>query len=444
MKNKYSKIIFANMAEAMEEITNDISGNKKLLKIQEELSLSDRIILWENDNKIVITPKPIPTSLLERNIKNLGFTNIKNIFPCKVAENISREIINNKNIWDKVVKIIKNNPGINLSPYSITNSFLTLINKLSELKLKFNVNEKPCENNEWLISYLDSKIGSRTEINKIKSSAIKTPESFICKNIKEAINIARWFWNSNRSCVLKTNFGESGWGVMILRRKNYKFMEDLSDEILKKFNMDAIWSKHSMLIEEYIDPIDAEYKFPSAELYLADKDFKVTYICNQIINEDGEFIGITIGRNLMNKSVKSKILKISYQIGKKFWKLGYRGFFDIDFIISRNGTPFPIETNMRRTGGTHVYDVAKTLFGKKWERECYCISNNQFYYGGKVLCSSDILDKLDKVLYPIGSKKEGVIVILVNEYKPAFGFIVISDNKENVMRLYYKMINKLI
>jgi predicted ATP-grasp superfamily ATP-dependent carboligase len=40
------------------------------------------------------------------------------------------------------------------------------------------------------------------------------------------------------------------------------------------------------------------------------------------------------------------------------------GFFDIDFILADSGTPFVIETNMRRTVGIHAYDVARRMFGK--------------------------------------------------------------------------------
>lgn len=444
MSKKYSQIIFANMAEAMEQITRDIPiDNKKLSKIREELSLSDRVIFWEGDNKILITPHQMSVSLLEKNKENLGFSNIKNIYFSNDEIDISKRLLNDKEVFNKIIEIIRDNPGINLSPYSLTESFRKLVYELNKLDLKFNTYEKPIQSAEWLISYLDSKVGSRTEINKIKSSFVKIPESYIGKDIEEAIRIATWLWTTNRSCIIKTNFGESGWGLIMLKKNNYKSVEDIKNKVTQEINIDPIWKNKPLIIEEYIIPTKNDYNSPSSELYLTDKDVKLTYVCNQIISKNGEFIGITIGKNLMEKSLKNRIVNASLQIGKRFWELGYRGFFDIDFIVSKNKVPFAIETNMRRTGGTHVYDAVKTIFGKDWEKRCFCISNNHFVYSGLILSADKILEKLKDLLYPINNEKRGIIITLVDKYKPAFGFIVVSTNKESSIELYNKMFNRL-
>lgn len=441
---KYSQIIFANMAEAMEEITKDIPlEGKKLSKIQEELSLSDRIILWGDDNKILITSTRISHLLLIKNTKNLGFINVKNIF-FKKATDLSETIINNKNLWEEIVEIIKDNPGINLSPYSMTGSFLNLINRFKKIKLKFNVYEKPRQNAEWLIRYLDSKIGSRVEIDKIRDKNIHTPQSFICRNKKEAIDIAKWFYKQNISCVIKTNFGESGWGTLMIKKENNISWQDALIKINREFLKDSIWNCSLFLVEEYIlSEREISSGCPSAELFLSNKGPQITYICDQIVTMEGNFLGIALGKDIFEKKVEDKINKAAIIVGKRFWELGYRGFFDIDFVLSKkDNTPYIIETNMRRTGGTHVYDAVKTIFGEDWEQKCFCISNNQFTYGNKILSAGKILYKLNEILYPINGKKRGIMLTLVNKWEPAFGFIVIGTNKKDAILLYNEMLDK--
>ena len=67
----------------------------------------------------------------------------------------------------------------------------------------------PAEESRWLVSYLDSKVGSRITINRIKNIYKNVPESIACKNQEEIIKAAIWFYKNNRSCALKANFGES-------------------------------------------------------------------------------------------------------------------------------------------------------------------------------------------------------------------------------------------
>jgi hypothetical protein len=441
---KYSQIIFANMAEAMEEITKDIPvGKKKLSKIQEELSLSDRIILWGKDNKILATSTQIPTALLAKNKENLGFINVKNIFTEKTTD-LSGAIINNKKLWAEIVKIIEDNPGINLSAYSMTDSFLNLVNRFRKLKLKFNVYEKPSQDEEWLIRYLDSKIGSRTEIDKIKNKDINTPQSIICRDLKEVMSVAEWFYKKNLSCVIKTNFGESGWGTLMIKRTDYASWQKALTKINKEFIKDSIWGGSLFLVEEYIlSERGISSGCPSAELFLTDKGFEITYICDQIVTKDGNFLGITLGKNALDGKVKNRITRAANLVGKRFWELGYRGFFDIDFVLSKeDGTPYIIETNMRRTGGTHIFDSVNAIFGEDWEQKCFCISDNQFTYGKNILSVDKILCKLNDILYPINNKKRGIMLTLINKWKPALGFIVIGVNKKDAILLYNKMLNK--
>ena len=61
-------------------------------------------------------------------------------------------------------------------------------------------------------------------------------------------------------------------------------------------------------------------------------------------------------------------------MGEQYAKAGYRGYYDVDFIAGRGGELFITESNVRRTGGTHVYAVASRLFGKRvYVRDIYAL-----------------------------------------------------------------------
>lgn len=438
-------IIIANIAEAFEDTINKIKDtNQKIKRIQTEHSLCDRTLLWEGDDKLVITPFKVSTEIFELNKKIFGFKNVNNLYPTNVGISLSDSIRNDKELFKKLCTFIRNNPGVRISPYCITEKFIKLIECLAEKDLKFSVAEMPNNESIWLVSYLDSKVGSRIEMNRIEGIHKNVPESVVCKNQNEAVNVAVWFYRKNRSCVLKANFGESGWGTFFIKKEYFNNENEIVKYIHKEFNSDSIWNNDLILVEEYITPnkkISANS--PSVELYLSDNGVKITYLCGQVLGVGGDFLGVAMGINLLDNKIKNELQKISLKVGKKFWKLGYRGFFDIDFVLSNNKTPFIIETNMRRTGGTHVYDAAKKILGRNWKKNYFIMSQDNFYYGDKKLNKNKVMDKMKEIMYPIEDKKEGVIVSIISNWRPVLGFIIIGESMEKTLKIYNKMLNIL-
>src|SRR5680860_1266069 len=444
-KNSYKAIIIANGGEAFSGVLNKIEDKKeKKRKIMLEHYLSERAMFWECDDKVVITPYLINNSLINKNAELFNFNNLKNLAPSTINISLSKAIINDRSLWNAIVKIIKDNPGINVSSYAVTEDFMLLIRGFKKRNLKFTSNEKPEQESEWTVSYLDSKVGFRLEMNKIQSSLKESivPEGFICRDKKEAMNIAKWFYKKKRSCVVKVNYGESGWGTVILKIEDFGSIEVLEKGLEREFNSDLIWDKTLIVVEEFIKPNkNIGGGSPSTEVYVDDYGPKLTYSCGQLLVNQKEFIGVAMGNKYFNDDINSKFKNIGLAVGKRYWELGYRGFFDIDFVISSQGKPYAIETNNRRTGGTHVFDIARNLLGRKRGKKFYLISRDSFKYGNKNLSSKISIDKMSYIMYPIKNNKKGIVVTIIDECLPVFGFVIIANDAKEANQIYRKLFN---
>ena len=436
-------IVVANIAEAFEKIINKVnSSEQKKERIRTEHNLCERALLWEKDDKIIITPFPVSKSLISRNTKILGLKNVHNLAPRRIDISLSDAIMRDKKLMNYLCDIIGENPGVRISPYCVTKRFLSLINFLKKKKLNFVVKEIPHYPNKSLVTYLDSKVGSRLEISRIKGALVKHPMSLACKTTIEAIKAAQWFYNKELSCVVKSDFGESGWGLIIIDKNRFRNSRHLAKYLKEEFKKDPIWDKDLILVEKCIHTSQKMLaKSPSVELFVSDKGPKVTYVCNQILGDKGNFLGVALGKDAIPVKLVEKLTKISLEVGIFFWRLGYRGFFDVDFVISKNGIPYVIETNTRRTGGTHAYDVVRLLFGNNWKKVAFVLAQDNFRYGDKILSADEILDKMKQILYPMGRVKEGAIISIINKWQPCFGFIIISNTREKVQDIYNKMLN---
>lgn len=271
-----------------------------------------------------------------------------------------------------------------------------------------------------------------------KNKNIKLPLGFICKDINEANQIGQWFLNTQRSCVLKSNFGESGWGLKILKN-------DQAGHVKRKIGVDkdSIWNDTSIIVEEYIQPdVKASGGSPSIEVYVGEDGPKITYICGQTVDNLGSFGGVSLGKDILDKKTTIKLRRLGIIVGREYWKMGYMGYFDIDAVVAKDTKEiYLIETNTRRTGGTHVYDIAKKLFGTRWEQKNFLISNDRFCYGKKIMAPNVIFDKIEDLLYPIDGSRSGIIATFIDERRPVIGFVIVGkDNKTECLKIYEKLI----
>jgi hypothetical protein len=104
----------------------------------------------------------------------------------------------------------------------------------------------------------------------------------------------------------------------------------------------------------------------------------ITLINNGVVCADGRVIQSPVGYQLTGESlltklpmstcgrgwpadidgqIKKKISKITIKVGKAIYKLGFRGFFGLDFILDKNNNLFLLELNPRLTASFPFYTL---------------------------------------------------------------------------------------
>lgn len=440
---KIKNIIIANGAEAFREILSNVNDSDcRVSKINNEHYLSNRSLFWGEGNKLIITPFPVQEVLLKKANEVLGLVNVENLYPLKTDISLSSAIIQDKKLFNKLKNVIKENPQVTLSSYAHTPEFAFLVGELKKEGLHFNLDQNPLENCDWLVTYLGSKIGFRSEILKLQKNykSILTPQFFICRSKEEVEKISSWFCENKTSCVVKVPSGEGGWGIIIVDCNEYFTKIERERIIRSKMNEDSIWDNGPYLVEEFIQSNSKNnLNSPSIEFFIDNQGATATYACNQIVDKAGRFIGVTLGKDCIEVKTKRVLHRVGKVIASRYYELGYRGFFDIDFIMSSEGKAYPIETNIRRTGGTHVFDLTQKIFGRNWINKAAVLSSDTFRYGDRVLPVEKILEKVSSISFPIDGEKKGVVITISSIDQPVFGFIIFATNLSEVMRIYNKL-----
>lgn len=428
-------VFIANTAEAFESLlqrtTHTEEGTRRM---RHEFALSQRAFFWNGDDKVVITPYPIPEVLVRHNLAVCGFSNVVNFSPQEAAIALSGAIATDDVLMNAIAEYARNNPDMKVSPYAVTVGFLSLIDRMRQMGISSVVDESPLARSVWTVRYLDSKVGFRAEMQKLMAQhpEIQIPEGFVAENQRDAISMAKWFYAQGRSIAVKANYGESGWGLMLLKAEEYADASALRGALERTFASDPVWEDMLIVIEELIEP-DTEIAggSPSSELFVNEEQVVITYHCGQLLDEQGGFFGVELGNETLPDSLRNTLDRIAMIIGQRYQALGYRGFFDIDYVVAKNGTIYVVETNPRRTGGTHVYDLAKHLFGDSWEHDAYFLSHDSFQYSSEPMPVETLLERMRTVFYPIEGQRRGIIITFINPVEPIMGYVAIGGNADD-------------
>lgn len=444
------KIFIGNLTEGSATYLRGIKNETERQRlIKEDQGLSDRFLYSCEDNTILITPWKINEEFFEDTKKILNLKNVENWHPELNTIALSKDIEEDKMLFKKLLDLIRstNDKGeeVTITAYSNTPEFLGLMLELKDRGCNFVAPDAPTREFYWTVAFIDSKGGFRqiVQMEAGWEKELKMPWGVICAKPTEARKIGQVLFHQNKGFVVKTNWGQSGEGLIIVRRNNgFSKYEEASQFLKGEFEKDDYWGRYPIIVEEFIPPnLEVGGGAPNVECYIDQNgEPHINYTCGMRMTREGNFQGIEIGHHALPESVDKTIKKIGKVMGSAFAKFGLRGFYEVDLQAGVDGELYCLESNVRRTGGTHVYDSAKRLFGNDFFQKKYIVSHNAFSMEGLNKISYKDLKKILKdIWYPIGGEEIGFLPTIINSLSQnVLGYIIVAGEKEEAYKIEEK------
>lgn len=414
--------------------------------VQADNDETDPMIFELGDNKIIFVPQSIDAGYIQDMMRLFDFKNIEIVLPPETGNGLSRDILNDEETYNMLRgAILKGGPDVNVVPWGQTPQFEELNKQLRQTGLIFQAPETPLEHASWHPDYANTKLGTREILQRTQREHpelnILLPEGFPCPDLDTALKIAKYFIATERGIVLKANLGAAGIGVFVFPPKEYDLTSTEGWTAMEaKVRENGLLQNGPVIIEEYIAPdIQRRGVFPSVDtLITPDGTPVVQAVSGMGIHRTGdevEFYGSTIGHELFTDEQDSYMREVNIAVGNEHARLGYRGWYDTDFLLAEDGKLYMTETNVRRTGTTYMIDLARKLFGDDWESKIAMIANDKFIRSNlEGLTYPQLKDKLSGLLYPIDEESRGIIVIQAMRSmfgRGKFGYAAIGSSQED-------------
>ncbi len=431
-------IHISNISEDVWEFINTLPNEKKEFEIRENSELSDRDLFCflKKENLIVIMPKSIDQDFLESFRNQFPRKFLQVLWPDRHSGELSLDIHNDQKLFRDLIAIMNEYEEVEITSYSSTHQFHNLCIEISKKAPHVTFPDTP--EDTWTTDYFGTKAGFRQiQYDNHGKKLFPMCAGLSLMGVENASQAAAYFYSKYDGVVIKTNKGHAGMGVLIIRKGDLSTRITLSSQIAAKMT-ESYWNEFPITIEEFVscDP-SIGGGFPNAECYVSKKGtVSYLYSCGMRVNSSGEFKGVEIGVGAMEVSQESKLRTYGNRLGKMYAEANYCGFFDVDCLASKDGTIFVSESNVRRTGGTHVYLAALDLFGKSFAKKTYALSNNLYPIADKLPRSYQQLESsLEPILFD-KKKKEGVLIVAANLlHRSVFGYIIFGNTKQRAYEI---------
>lgn len=445
MKRPTIKVFICNMSEDVWPFISLLEDrNLRTFEINENANMSD----WNlfsfapKEKGVFVTPRGASPEFLSYVAHITGAANIRVLAPRHHTGQTSVDVLEDRRVFSELVALGKKATLV-LTAYSATPQFYQLAQALQKRGARVEFSDAPEPENRWTVDFFGSKVGIRQLIQTTAHPALRMTRGFICSGIKEAAQIAARLYMKENGVVIKTNKGHSGLGTLIFRPGELP-----SDQTKREKRLGALlsrntyWKTFPIVVEAYQkENTKIGGGIPSVE-FRVEKSGKVSYLyyCGMHITREGVFRGMEVGEGVVAKRVLGQIKAIGQLLATQYASYGYRGFFDVDLLATQNGNVLVTESNVRRTGGTHVYALGIRLFGKNFMKKTYAISNNSHPLPGKRKMTFTTLHKLLAPILYNKKTKEGLI--LASEHmmlQQALAYVIFGKTKSRALAVEAKM-----
>ncbi len=447
-----STVYIFNMSEDVWPFISAMSDKKKQkLEIEENADLGDRDLFsfCAEDSMMFVLPRPVDEAFFEYFTTLFGKRNFRVLVPKLHSGVICEDILHDEEIMKALINAANGSRRLVVKSYTTSQQFLDLVRTLRERGLTIFTPEAPEEEDAWTVNFFGSKSGIRqlSQQSRAVEPDFIMADGIVVSGIIDASRIAANKYVSEHGVVIKTNKGHSGAGVLLLREGELPAeYSPCQRAILEMLQKDDYWKLFPIVIESLLSvnqTVGGGY--PNVEFQiLKNGHVEILYYGGMRITKDGVFRGMEIHNEAISEQAAARMVDTGFFIGEQYRANGYRGYFDVDFVAARNGQLYVTESNVRRTGGTHVFATAEKLFGKDFMYLTYVLSNNAYRLeDDKTYTFNEMLMILTPVLFN-KQTREGLIIISENLLSyHQLGYIIFGKTEKRAREIEEKMIRLL-
>lgn len=345
-----------------------------------------------------------------------------------LEDNLSDAIRRDRPLMERIRGAVKS--GGTVLPWGETAPFRTLAQQLPGVTLS------TADDVHWKV---ETKISNHDVFRTVAAKTItrvRVPDMSVCED--EDALVARMLsaGESGRGVVLKSPWGVGGWGTAEVS-VDWLMSERTCRRALRYLeNKDSFFEDYPIVVQRWIMRGAGTDCDPSCDGEVTvDGEVEVRGLTSMLISETHYSGSVTRRFGAAGSGVWLELSAFTRAVGEQLSFAGYRGWFDVDFIIDPSGTPYALEINARRTGPVVALNLLARL-DELGRREVGSVASNDAFALPSRIHAKDAFEIFDAAVRAVGFDAVPTHFLGTDGLLPTLGVAVPgADHVEALARL---------
>jgi len=308
---------------------------------------------------------------------------------------------------------------------------------------------------DHLVEEMNDKAVLHRECLELK---VPVPRHWIIRGGDLAGKVAALLCSGNRSLYIRYARSAGSYGNVTVDRIGSEYwIRELVDHPLRKdeflFALRRFASPHindEFVVSELLDL----HASPGTLFYVDDKETRVVCHTNQILTKNRGYLGFEFPvEDELVKKYFSEIERSTFALAEPWRRRGFRGYGNIDWMVTKDGKCYIAERNARQTGVIPGIKIANDLIERapqfpvlRSPGQAIVTGDRMYFERAAGFEDVQTVLKREKLLLPRGEYKDGVVVAIPP--LPAFGInsvglIALGDTLQEAYEYYSRALQVL-
>lgn len=216
----------------------------------------------------------------------------------------------------------------------------------------------------WTVGYLDSKLALQDLASRIQG--LRVPRSHVALSYEHLVGLAEMMVARHHSFVVKSNVGVGGFGTFIAADVS---KDSVIEDLFAAMDDEPVFREGPFLVQDYVESAPNALK-PTYDGIVHGSDTVETVGVGGMVIDGATYRGVAVGEIPLPVPVLAEAEAVGRAIGRFAGQLGYRGWFDVDFVLAEEGHLFATEINARRTSPAHAFHALERWSAADPELRC--------------------------------------------------------------------------
>lgn len=410
----YPRIVFGNIVN---ELIIDTATEEYARSMVEFVS---RKIWLAQPGDLVVTPRPVREPLKHYVCGLLGLEPdaVRTVtVPCKAIENLAARTLATSAV-DELRAFVRGRRDARLFPFALDRPAVQLARVL-EVAVDGYANMPGPALLEQVYE-LNTKSGFR---NAAQQLGLPVMLGAACRGLSALVATVSALLERVPRVIVKYDRSSNGYGSLVVDGEE-RDLEGCLARHVKRYapqSLDFVVEAHEMLS-----------RVPSIEICVDDAGSRTLYVCDMRCRGNA-FRGLVSPPAALDKEVAKALEHVGARYGRYLHEMGYRGVADVDCGVSVTGRLFVTETNLRRTGGTYLDDIARRLAGPRYSSVVWYADMRR---GARATLNDAVSQLVRREIAYDRARGSGVVFTADTvQYDSTWRYLILAERHEQARRL---------